>query len=253
MPRLRVDAILFDMDGTLIDEIASYWEAIRRTAAHLLAAPVAMEEVAEIKALPGFNNDHDTAWALVGRRLHGTIRAPDDADRASYAYRRLRNVFQTYYLGDRLWHELSGEEPPFDWAEPLMARETPLVTLETLAQLHDYRLGIATSRPRAEALIALRRHGLDRYIAPEAVVAVEDAPSEKPHPAPLLEAARRLGAAASAYVGDSISDAIAASGAGMVFIHVGRGAFPDHDIERAVAYRVASVNDLLDLLEGDKS
>ncbi|HZU14206.1 MAG TPA: HAD-IA family hydrolase [Chloroflexota bacterium] len=249
MPRLQVDAVLFDMDGTLVDDRVSYWEAIRRTASFLLTQPVELDEVAQIKALPGFNNDLDTVWALVGRRMHGTIRAPDAADRGSYAFRRLRNVFQTFYLGDRLWQELSGEEPPFAWTEPLMLRETLLMALDTLERLRRYRLGIATSRPRAEALMALQRFGLDRFIAPDAVVAVEDAPHEKPHPAPLLEVARRVAAAHPAYVGDSISDAIAAFGAGMVFIHVGRERFADEKIERQVAHRVASVDDLLALLD----
>ena len=41
---LRVDAVLFDMDGTLVDESASYCEAIRLTAEYLLRAGVTMDE-----------------------------------------------------------------------------------------------------------------------------------------------------------------------------------------------------------------
>lgn len=242
MPSLQVDAILFDVDGTLIDDSHSYREAIRRTAEHILRCPVTLDEVDEIKRLPGFNNDWDATWVLVGRRIHGHITAPDDVDRASQAYRRLRHVFQTYYLGDHLWAELSGDEPPFQWSEPMMLRETCLIEMGTLEQLQGFKLGIATSRPRAEALMALRQHGLDRFFDGAGVVGMEDAPREKPHPAPLREAMRRLGCRQPVYVGDSINDALAASAAGMPFVYVGRGDAGKHAI-----YRLDDVNGIVDL------
>jgi HAD superfamily phosphatase len=247
MQSLQVDAILFDVDGTLIDDSRSYREAIRRTGEYLLRRPVTLDEVDAIKRLPGFNNDWDAAWALVGRRIHGHIMAPGGADRGSYAYRRLRNVFQTYYLGHREWAELSGEEPPFEWEEPLMMRESLLVSLETLERLRGFRLGVATSRPRAEALMAFRQHGLDRYFSPEVIVGAEDARREKPDPAPLREVVRRLGCARPVYVGDSINDALAAMAAGMPFIYVGTGVIGDREVERTLRYRVADVNEVADL------
>lgn len=248
MPRLQVDAILFDMDGTLVDDSESYREVIRRTAEYLLHQPVDVAEVDAIKRLPGFNNDYDTTWTLVGRRLHGNIIAPDDADRGSHAYRRLRTIFQTYYLGHRLWAELSGEDPPFDWTEPLMLRETALVALGMLERLAGFKLGIATSRPRAEALMALHQHGLDRFFSPEAVVGVEDAPREKPHPDPLLAIAERVGCSRPVYVGDSISDALASFAAGMPFIYVGSEPFSEAEVERRVQYRVHDVNEIAEMV-----
>ena len=240
---LQVDAILFDMDGTLIDESQSYREAIRLTAEALLAQPVAHDEVDAIKRVPGLNNDWDATWALIGLRLHGHVAPPSEADRNSSAYRRLRDVFQTYYLGDCVWQELSGSPPPFPWAEPLIGRETPLIALHTLEQLQGFSLGIATSRPRAEAFMALRQHGLDRFFDEVAIVAREDAPREKPDPAPLHELVRRLGCKAPAYVGDSINDALAAQAAGMLFIQVGAEPLPDLPLQ----YRVYSVNDIVSL------
>lgn len=244
MPRLQVDAVLFDLDGTLVDESRSYREAIRLTAEFFLKAEVEAGEVEEIKALPGFNNDWDVTWALIGRRLHGHILQPDAAERSSYQYGRMRAVFQTYYLGDALWATLSGEPPPFTWGEPLIARETPLAALETLERLSRYRLGIATSRPRAEALMALRQHGFDRYFPAETVVAAEDAPFEKPHPAPLMELVRRLGCTHPVYVGDTINDAMAAAQAGIPFVAV-------RPLNGSVTVTVASVADLCSWLEDD--
>jgi HAD superfamily phosphatase len=247
MQSLQADAILFDVDGTLIDDSRSYREAIRKTAEYLLRQPVDLDEVDAVKRLPGFNNDWDAAWALVGRRLHGHVAQPSEADRRSQAYRRLRAIFQTYYLGDRLWAELSGEEPPFEWSEPLMLEETLLVDRAMLERLQRFKLGIATSRPRAEALMAFRHHGLDRFFSGDALVGAEDAPREKPDPAPLQEAVRRLGCARPVYVGDSINDALAASAAGIPFVYVGTGVLSDREVEGTVRYWLTDVNEIADL------
>jgi HAD superfamily hydrolase (TIGR01549 family) len=171
---------------------------------------------------------------------------PDAADRGVHAYRRMAAVFQTYYLGHELWAEVSGTEPPFDWMEPLMARETSLVSAETLGRLAVFALGIATSRPRVEALMALRQHGLARFFAEDLVVCAADTPFEKPHPAPLLELVRRLECRQPVYVGDTINDAIAADAAGMPFIHI--GAEPLAGPVVPVYQRLASANELPSLL-----
>jgi HAD superfamily hydrolase (TIGR01548 family) len=245
--RLPVDAILFDLDGTLIDESASYREVIRLTAEYLLRAPVDPAEVEEVKRLPGTNNDWDATWALMNWRQHGSISPPDPIDRSSHAFRRLQDVFQTYYLGDALWSEISGRAAPFVWREPLIRRERPLIDRSLLAWLGDFPVGIATSRPRIEALMALRQHGLDRLFGEDVLVAAEDAPCEKPHPAPLQTLAARLSCRQAVYVGDTINDALAAFTAGMAFIHVGAEPLTDAAIEARVRYRVASVNDIMSI------
>jgi phosphoglycolate phosphatase-like HAD superfamily hydrolase len=165
-------------------------------------------------------------------------------------YRRIQDVFQTYYLGDRLWTEISGHEAPFVWEEPLMARETPLVSSEVLQQLGTaFPLGIATSRPRTEALMALRQHAMDRHFPAEALVAVEDAPREKPDPAPLLELVRRLGCTSPVYVGDTVNDAMAAFAAGMPFIAIGLTPLGNAEIDRRVEWRVGEVAEIVSLVE----
>jgi HAD superfamily hydrolase (TIGR01548 family) len=245
--RLEVDAILFDLDGTLVDESVSYREAIRLTAAYILRQTVTSAEVEDIKLMPGFNNDWDATWGLIGHRLHGRVLVPDRADRDSQAFRRMQSVFQTYYLGDRLWREMSEAEPPFSWSQPLILRETPLVDPRTLELLSACRLGIVTSRPRVEALMAVRQHGLDRFFDSEAIVAASDAAFEKPHPAPLHELVGRLGCARPVFVGDTVNDALAAFAAGMPFLQVGEKEFGDPEVDARIHVRVRSVNDIVDV------
>jgi HAD superfamily hydrolase (TIGR01548 family) len=247
MPSLQVDAVLFDMDGTLVDESRSYREVIRLTAEFLLGQPVSGDEVEEIKRTPGLNGDWDATWTLVGKRLHGRVVPPGAADRGSYAYRRLQNVFQTYYLGDALWRQMAGGEPPFPWTDPFIRRETPLVGLETLQRLERFKLGIATSRPRAEALMALRQHLLDRFFQEPAVICLEDALHQKPHPAPLQELVRRLRCRRPVYVGDTVNDALAAEAAGMPFIYVRGERSLDPQLEARCRFVVQSVDEVVSL------
>lgn len=244
MDRWAADALLFDLDGTLVDESDSYREAIRLTAEYMLRRPVSAAEVETVKRVPGFNNDWDATWALVGYRLHGRLRQLTPADRGSQAFRRLQDAFQTYYLGDHLWREIGGREPPFSWREPLMMRETRLIDARTLDWLTEFPLGIATSRPRAEALMALRQHGLERHFPAHLVVASGDTTREKPHPEPLSVLARRLGCRRPVYIGDTINDAIAAREAGMAFIQIGSAPFGDAAVDGWISYRVAGVNDI---------
>lgn len=221
MPNLRVDAVLFDLDGTLVDESQSYREALRSTAQQLLNEPVTADEALAIKQYPGLNNDWDATWALVRQRRGETPTPPTTEERRSPAYGQLKSVFQTYYLGSTAWEALSGERPPFSWDEPFINRETPLVSRETLTWLRKYALGIATSRPRAEALMALRQHSLEDHFPLHTVVAQEDASCEKPDPAPLLVLLGRLDCHQPVYVGDTVNDALAAEAAGMPFIAIG--------------------------------
>jgi HAD superfamily phosphatase len=243
MPSLRVDAVLFDLDGTLVDESKSYREAIRRTAQRLLGQPVAIQEALDIKHVPGLNNDWDATWALVAQRRGEAPLPPAAEVRQTPEYRSLMNIFQTYYLGSDCWEHLSGETAPFVWKRPLISRETRIVSRETLEQVRPFQFGIATSRPRAEALMALQQHALEPYFPPHTLVAMEDAPREKPDPAPLLELTGRLACRQPVYVGDTVNDALAAEAAGMPFIAVGP-LLQDSDLP----YRLRDVNELSTLL-----
>jgi len=219
---LAVDAILFDIDGTLVDERRSYREAVRLTAEHVLGESVSEQDVELIKQLPGLNNDWHATWALIQQRRSDEPAVPNAEEQTSSKYLHMRNVFQAFYLGSRMWRELSGEDVLIRCNEPLMMRETPLLSHRALDALTRFPLGIVTSRPRPEALMAVRQHGYDAYFPEALIVAMEDAPREKPYPDGLIQLVRTLKSAHPVYVGDTINDALAAAAAGMPFVFVGR-------------------------------
>lgn len=81
-----------------------------------------------------------------------------------------------------------------------------------------YGIGICTNKPEALADQLLRELGLrDRF---EALVGADTLPVRKPDPAPLVETARRLGAAQYLLVGDSDTDRKTAAAAGVPAILV---------------------------------
>jgi len=92
-----------------------------------------------------------------------------------------------------------------------------------------YKLGVATSRPRFEALFALKNLGITpSFIDESNVIAQEDAPREKPFPDPLLAAQKRLQSNSPVYVGDSVNDLLAARKAVIPCIFVGTNKEADY-------------------------
>ncbi|ALM52621.1 HAD-IA family hydrolase [Halomonas huangheensis] len=87
--------------------------------------------------------------------------------------------------------------------------------------------GIVTNKPRiyAEPLVAALE------LTPEALLCADDLPLRKPHPEPLWEAARRMNVTAEEcwYIGDHVRDMEAARAAGMAAIAVGYGYIAEND------------------------
>ncbi len=248
----RPDALLFDMDGVLVDTSASYRQVILETVRVITAGAFepTLNWVEALKRSTGFNNDWDASLALVLLTDHRHGSTPDalsdqllalggglpavrrwlgapesDAALAS----EVRRVFQALYLGpERFCASEEGDFPSLGHAldvGPYLDRERALVDLEVLLRLPQPK-AIATGRPEAEARYAVERAGWGQVFL--AVVSHDDCVRAgqrgKPDPWPLLEAARRSGigsAAVSWYLGDTPDDVRAALAAGMVPVGIG--------------------------------
>jgi histidinol-phosphate aminotransferase len=192
---LPPEALLFDMDGVLVDVSASYRQAIVRTASHFLGANVPPAEVDRWKLQPGMNNDWDATTALLQSRKVVVPRS------------ELISVFQKFYRG-------SDGRPGLDASERWLL---PKPLLRDLAA--RYLLGIVTGRPFEEARLALQRAGTEKYF--RVVIALEDMRSRpKPDPYGLHLALRRLGARRAVYFGDSPDDMTAARNADLTAVAV---------------------------------
>jgi HAD superfamily hydrolase (TIGR01548 family) len=224
---MRVDAVVLDVDGVLVDVAGSYRRAIVEAVERVYGETIDRADVQAFKDAGGFNNDWDVtdaaalyvlarreglfddadaapvdafceAVAAAGGGLGGAERVVADRlddgalDRvlAAWDRDRLRDAFQALYLGTELYRELEGGEPPFD--APGYVHDEPILvddgTLETLRE--RFHVGVVTGRPAAEADIALARVGLD---LPDRLRFTHDDWAEgKPHPYALATLAGRF-------------------------------------------------------------
>ena len=194
---VEIRAILFDMDGVLVDVSRSYRRAIEETVMHFTGRKIQSNTVQRYKNLGGFNDD----WKLT----HAII--TDSGMEVSLA--RVVDEFQRRYRGEN-WDGFIAEEPP-------------LIQTRTLDKLtHSGRiLGIVTGRPEAEARWTLDRLGWKRYF-PLVVAKEKHERRGKPDPFPLQHALGILDAAglnvkpeSALYLGDSVDDMAAARAGGL--------------------------------------
>lgn len=206
-------AILFDLDGTLIDSIELIVRSFQHATEAHCGTPLAREEI-----IP-----------TIGRSLAGELEriAPGNGAALLATYRAFmfanHDTFVTVYPGI------------FEMLATIHARAIPT--------------GIVTSKARISAAPSFERFLLDREMA--VVVVEDDTTRHKPHPDPLLHAAAMLDLppAACWYIGDSTHDMAAARAAAMTGIGAAWG--PNHaaalaPLADAVADTPADVLALLD-------
>jgi N-acetyl-D-muramate 6-phosphate phosphatase len=181
----RVDAVLFDLDGTLVD-----------SAPDLAGAANDLRAAHGLEALP-----YGVLRPMVGAGARGMLGVAFGLQPGDDRFAELREAFLARYE-----QRLLQETVVFAAVEPLLAR------LDEAA----LRWGIVTNKAMrfAQPLVA----GLSLHARAGALVGGDSTPHAKPHPAPLLEAARLMGVspARCVYVGDDLRDVQAGRAAGML-------------------------------------
>ncbi|MCC7325483.1 MAG: HAD-IA family hydrolase [Burkholderiales bacterium] len=190
--RLPVSAVLFDLDGTLADSAGDLALALNRLRADHGLPPV---PVAGLRA-----------YASSGARGLLDAGMGVTTDHAEYA--SLRDAFLAHYA-----QCLAETTRLFAGVEAL---------LSTIEQ-RGLSWGIVTNKHSRFTLPVVAALGLTQRAA--VVVSGDTTPNPKPHPAPLLHAAKVLHAlpAACVYVGDDLRDIEAGQAAGMTTIVAGYG------------------------------
>ena len=232
---MRVDAVVLDVDGVLVDVANSYRRAIVETVERLHGESLSDGAIQAFKNAGGFNDDWELTDAaclfVLAREAGMDIDVESFTDRIAEAGggiegaravvreefddasadvetgwdpERVREVFQALYLGADRYRDLEGGEPPFD--APGYVHDEPLLIDDAAAEALQSRfpVGVLTGRPAAEAEIALGRTALN--VPPERRITMDDEPDGKPDPEGLLLLADRLGATVVAFVGDTLDD-----------------------------------------------
>lgn len=178
-----IRAVLFDLDGTLADTAPDLAGAVNRQRIHRGLPPLPLD-VLRPHASSG-------ARGLIGVGLGITP--------AHETFESLRDEFLDLYE-----RHMVVESTLFDGVEEL---------LRSIAE-RSLAWGIVTNKATRFTVPLVQRIGLADA---GCVVCGDTTPHAKPHPAPLLEAARQIGVPAEAclYVGDDLRDIQAARAAGM--------------------------------------
>lgn len=184
MTYLPLKAVLFDLDGTFLDTSQDMAQALNLLLAEHGRAP-----------LPYASIRPQVSHGALGLLNLGFQISPEHTDFASLRARYL------------------------DIYEACMFEQTrAFAGIDQLLRYcghHDLLWGIVTNKPRYLTDKILRHLGYWRHAS--AIIAGDDLPQRKPHPAPMLKAAElsKVDAAACCYIGDALRDISAGKNAGM--------------------------------------
>jgi 2-phosphoglycolate phosphatase len=200
--RAGLSGVLFDLDGTLID-----------SAPDLAAAANALRAARGLEPLP-----YEALRPMVGSGARGMLGVAMQSAPGDAGYDTLRDEFLARYEAALLERT------------QVFATMGPVIDALDAARLP---WGIVTNKVHRYADPVIAGLGLAQRAA--VVIAGDSTPHSKPHPAPLLEAARRLGLAPAAcvYVGDDLRDVQAGRAAGMATVaaawgYLGQGEAIEH-------------------------
>jgi pyrophosphatase PpaX len=195
--RPRRPAVLFDLDGTLIDSIELILNSARYAFEKLdRACPPDSEWMAGI-GIPLFT--------MFGRY------ARDAADQAA-----LIAAYREYQLANH---------------DRLIRCYDDVVSTVAMLSKRGHELAIVTSKSEALAMRGLAHVGLARFM--DTVVGCDSSTRHKPDPEPVEIALRRLDCAPenAVFVGDSVHDILAGNAAGVTTLAATWGAFKKADLE----------------------
>ncbi len=212
---LATSAVVFDLDGTLVDSAADIAEAVNRTVEDL-----GLQRVSEA-----------TVRSWIGEGVRNLVTT---ALRDAGSDRRLEDVMPGFM---RHYHDCLLRSPVlYDGVEQ---------TLQAL-QARGLPMAICTNKPAALVPPLLQHLGIDGYFAH--IIGGDSLPQRKPAAEPLLHVATLLQqpVAACLMVGDSATDLGAANNAGMPIVLVRYGYPRNLDLDAADA--VAVIDTLPELI-----
>ena len=192
-----IKAVLFDLDGTLLDTARDFWECLNRLRAEEKLEPLSFE----------------TVRCQVSHGGHALVRLGFGvlpADEHEALRMRLLNIYR---------RQLAKHTCLFEGGDEML----------TEIERRGLHWGVVTNKPgwlTDPLMIEVNLHKRAR-----AVVSGDTLPERKPHPLPLLHAAKALGVDPRhcVYVGDAERDMQAARAAGMYALVAGFGYLGDED------------------------
>lgn len=224
----QTNAILFDLDGTLIDTTDLILQCFRHSWETVCGFCPSREALVQT-----FGTPLRSAMEVLLRADAAAIIGSGAADIATELVDRLLAEYRSYNIAN---HDSLAR--PFEDADEVL----------TELRRRGYSIAVVTSKSRELGLRGLRLCALDGLI--DAGIFLEDTDRHKPHPEPLLAALERMSEPSrnAAYVGDSRHDIVAARAAGVRSVAALWGPAPRIELERERPdFTAGSVKDLLEI------
>ena len=199
----RTDAVIVDLDGTMVDTMGDFNEALNRMLRDLGLPPI---EAARIESMVGKGSEH-----LLRSVLNHVLALTDQAQAAI----KIEAMFpQTWASYQRHYLEINGS---------YSAVYPGVVEGLTALQGAGLRMACLTNKPLSFARPLLQAKGLAGFFSQ--VFGGDSFERKKPDPLPLLKTCEALGSqpARTLMVGDSSNDAQAARAAGCPVVLVAYG------------------------------
>ncbi|MFC0273307.1 pyrophosphatase PpaX [Metabacillus herbersteinensis] len=181
---MKINTILFDLDGTLIDTNDLIIESFLHTLNSYYPNKYQREDV----------------LAFIGPPLHDTFHSVDE--------NRIEEMIVAYRKFNHENHDLLVKQ-----------YDTVFETVKTLRE-QGFKLGIVTTKIRDTVNMGLKLTKLDQFF--DVVVTLDDVENAKPHPEPVLKALDQLGSlpAEAIMVGDNHHDIESGRNAGTTTVAV---------------------------------
>jgi pyrophosphatase PpaX len=234
----KTQAILFDLDGTLIDTtdlilrcFDHTWQAVCglcHSREHILATfGIPLREA--MRRLLAVNSQALSAQAVLQMEIAGSV------EFQAVLVEQLLTTYRAFNLAN---HDAL--------AKPFAQTVRVVSTLRS----RGYAIGVVTSKGRELATRGLKLCALDGLV--DEAIFMEDTERHKPEPEPIFAALDKLKvkSKAAAYVGDSFHDIVAGRRAGVTTIAAAWGPMPRPELEREQPdFMAESIADLLTIFE----
>ncbi len=200
--KLKVAAVIFDLDGTLIDSIDIYFRIVENALERLDLPPVSRTKILAAA------ESEDFKWELV---------LPEEI------------LYTQENIIDKAWAVIN-EIAPQMFADDLDIIKGADAVLNMISAKR-LKVGLVTSTQKhylETKMLPLKNAGVDNLI--EAIITSDEVDKRKPAPDPLIMCAQQLALepANCVYVGDTTTDMRAGKAAGMYTVGVLTG-FDDYD------------------------
>lgn len=214
----NVKALMFDLDGTLIDTAPEIADAANQMLADL--------NLPALSALAIENFIGEGAQTLIKRCLTAKLQSALD----DVLFERAQTLFFMHYANNVV------QSKPFDG----------VIEALTILKSKKFKLACVTNKPQKFTLPLLQTSGLANFF--EIVVSGDTLPKKKPDPMQLQHVCAKFNVleAESMLIGDSATDIAAAHAAGCYIVTVPYGYNQGRAIDEDLVD--ATINDLIDLV-----